>query len=148
MTAQRCAGCMEPSQGGTCPHCGWGEGTPPESPNFLPPGTVLRGEYILGRVLGAGGFGITYLAWDTNLNLKLAIKEYFPTSFSTRAFDHQTVVVNGASSKEPFEYGLKKFLAEAQALARFRHPGIVSILTFFKQNGTSYLVMPYEDGRT
>ncbi len=65
-----CMGCMEPRAGIVCALCGWTEGSPPVSPIFLPPRTVLDKRYLLGRVLGAGGFGITYLAWDLNLDLK------------------------------------------------------------------------------
>ncbi len=142
-------GCMEPSAGSVCVRCGWVEGTPPASPFFLPPRTVLDGRYLLGRVLGAGGFGITYLAWDLNLDLKLAVKEYFPNAFGARDRNHCTVIAANTQSKEAFDHGLAKFLQEARALARFQgHPSIASVMTFFKENGTSYLVMKYEDGVT
>jgi len=144
-----CMGCMEPAKEQVCPQCGWEQGTPPASPLFLAPGTMLGDNYLLGRVLGAGGFGITYLAWDLTLRRKLAIKEYFPNAFGARALDHHTVVPSNTQSKPPFEHGLRKFLEEGQALARFQgHPGIVSVLSFFNGNGTSYLVMAYEEGTT
>ncbi|MBV9301590.1 MAG: protein kinase [Acidobacteriaceae bacterium] len=139
---------MEPSEGPVCSVCGWAEDRPTESPLFLPPGTRLHGEYVLGRVLGSGGFGITYLAWDGNLKCKRAIKEYFPRAFSVRGHNGQTVVVTDTQSKQSFEHGRAKFLAEGQALAKFRHPGVVSVIRFFEQNGTSYLVMDYEQGIT
>jgi serine/threonine protein kinase/uncharacterized cupredoxin-like copper-binding protein len=143
----RCMGCMEPSNSSLCSRCGWREGTPPASAVFLPPRTILDGRYLLGKVLGAGGFGITYLAWDLNLSLKLAIKEYFPNAYGTR--DHSTVIAANTQSKEAFDHGLTKFLEEGRALAMFHgHPGIASVMTFFRQNGTSYLVMKYEDGIT
>ena len=142
-------GCMEPRTGSTCARCGWVEGTPPASPVFLPPRTVLDERYLLGRVLGAGGFGITYLAWDLNLDLKLAVKEYFPNAFGARDRNHCTVIAANTQSKEAFDHGLAKFLEEGRALARFQgHPSIASVMTFFRENGTSYLVMKYEDGIT
>jgi hypothetical protein len=140
---------MEPRDGPVCSLCGWEEESPQASPNFLAPRTVLDGRYLLGRVLGAGGFGITYLAWELNLNFKLAIKEYFPNSFGTRGRDHSTVVPANSQSRDAFDHGLDKFLEEGRALARFQgHPSIASVMTFFKANGTSYLVMKYEDGIT
>ncbi len=144
----RCMGCMEPGSASVCPLCGWKEGTPPASYLYLPPRTILDGR-CLGKVLGAGGFGITYLAWDHDLSIKLAVKEYFPTAFATRDWDHCTVVPANAQSKEAFEHGLKRFLDEGRSLATFHgHPGIASVMTFFRKNGTSYLVMKYEDGIT
>jgi hypothetical protein len=141
---------MEPrGTGRTCPHCGWEEGSPQSSPAFLNARTVLDGRYLIGRVLGAGGFGITYLAWDLDLDMKLAIKEYFPNSFGARDRNHSTVIPANTHSKDAFEHGLKKFLEEGKALARFQgHPSIASVMTFFRENGTSYLVMKYEDGIT
>lgn len=141
---------MEPRTGFTCPKCGYVEGTPPASPFFLPPRTMLGNQnYLLGRVLGAGGFGITYLAWDLNLELKLAIKEYFPNAYGTRDRNHSTVIPANTQSKDAFNHGLEKFTEEAKALAVFHgHPSIPSAMTFFKENGTSYLVMKYEEGFT
>jgi serine/threonine protein kinase len=142
-------GCMEVRNGSACPRCGWREDTPPASPLYLNPRTILDGRYLLGRVLGAGGFGITYLAWDLNLDIKLAIKEYFPSAFGARDADHSTVVPSTSQRKEIFDHGLTRFLEEGRALAKFQgHPCIASVLTFFRQNGTSYLVMKYEDGIT
>jgi serine/threonine protein kinase len=144
-----CMGCMEHRAGSPCPQCGWAEGARQASPSFLPTRTVLDGRYLLGRVLGAGGFGITYLAWDLNLDFKLAIKEYFPNSFGARDRDHCTVLAANTHAKAAFDHGLAKFLEEGRALARFQgHPSIASVMTFFRANGTSYLVMRYEDGIT
>ena len=89
-----CMGCMRDKGLGAaedCLHCGWREGTPPESAHQLAPRTVLNGTYLVGRALGQGGFGITYLAWDLNLNRKLAIKEYFPRDLCARSRDESTV---------------------------------------------------------
>ncbi len=146
-----CMGCMEKkiSSEAECPACGFIDGTEPESPLFLKPGTVLENKYLIGRVLGQGGFGITYLAWDMNLNIKLAIKEYFPQDLATRASGHTEVSAYTGSMGSQYEYGLDKFLQEARTLAQFEeHPNIVSVRDFFKQNGTAYFVMSYVEGIT
>ncbi len=143
-----CMGCMaEKGSVERCPHCGWVEGTRPESPLHLPPRTILNEKYLLGRVLGQGGFGITYLGWDLNLNLKLAIKEYLPQELASRAMGHSQVAAYTGTVSGEFEYGLDKFLQEARTLAQFDdHPNIVSVRDFFRANGTAYLVMSYLDG--
>ena len=91
-------------------------------------------QYVIGRVLGHGGFGITYLGWDQDLELKVAIKEYFPSQLASRASDTVSVSVHSGSAGERFEQHLQKFLDEGKALARFNdNPGIVSVLGFFSR---------------
>lgn len=143
-----CLGCMaDIGAESVCPHCGYVKGTAAEAPQHLPPGTILQNKYILGRVLGHGGFGITYLAWDTNLNMKLAIKEYMPRDFATRSPEQTVVTVFSGELETHFEKGLKNFLDEAKTVAQFsQHPGIVGVRDFFKENGTAYLVMQYLEG--
>jgi len=132
-----------------CLNCGWVDGTMPDSPLFLIPGTVLQGKYLIGRVLGQGGFGITYLGWDMFLGLKLAIKEYFPQQLASRAAGHSIVSAYSGSLGGQYEYGLDKFLQEARTLAQFEeHPGIVSVRDYFQDNGTAYIVMGYIEGIT
>ncbi|HKV41894.1 MAG TPA: RDD family protein [Blastocatellia bacterium] len=145
-----CMGCMaEKGNAQVCPHCNWAEGTQPESPAHLPARFILNNQYLVGRVLGYGGFGITYLAWDLNLNMKVAIKEYFPSALATRHPPASQVTVFTGDSKDSFEYGLDRFIDEGRALARFNNsPGVVSVLNFFRANGTGYLVMSYLDGVT
>lgn len=111
----------------------------------LPIGYVLS-DYRIDGVLGHGGFGITYLATDTMLNRRVAIKEYFPREFAVR---DGTLLVRAAGNKEDretFSWGLKRFLDEARVLALFDHPNIVAVRRFFESNGTAYLVMDYCDG--
>ena len=143
-----CMGCMaERGDIERCPHCGWVEGTAPESPLHLPPRTILNEKYLLGRVLGQGGFGITYLGWDINLNLKLAIKEYMPQDLASRAAGQSQIAAYTGTMSGQFDYGLEKFLQEARTLAQFDgHPNIVSVRDFFKANGTAYIVMSFLDG--
>jgi serine/threonine protein kinase len=144
-----CMGCMiEKGQAEYCSQCGWKEGTLPESVLQLPSRTTLVGRYLLGRVLGQGGFGITYLAWDLLEEKKLAVKEYFPTALSTRKQDHVTVSAISGANVNDFDYGLRKFEREARVLQRVRdRPGVVSLLNFFEANGTAYIVMSFVEGR-
>jgi serine/threonine protein kinase len=145
-----CMGCMsEKGDAQVCGICGWEEGTPTELPVQLSPRTVLGEKYLLGKVLGQGGFGITYLAWDLLLSRKLAIKEYFPREICSRGRDDRTVQPLSQRSQRDFGYGLAKFVEEGRNLARFRdYPGIVSLLDFFEANGTAYIVMAYMEGMT
>ncbi len=145
-----CLGCMEDKgTSQTCLRCGFSSDAGPESLLHLPPGTILQGKYLLGRVLGQGGFGITYLVWDMILNMKLAIKEYLPRQLATRSGGSQAVAVFKATLAEEFRYGLTKFLEEAQTLARFiEHPNIVSVRDYFEANNTAYLVMNHHEGVT
>lgn len=145
-----CLGCMEnKGESMQCPSCGYREDAIPGSPFHLLPGTVLLDKYLLGRVLGQGGFGITYLAWDLNLKLKLAVKEYFPQELASRSAGQSEISAYSDSMGTQYEYGLNKFLQEAQTLAQFEgHPNIVSVRDYFKANSTAYFVMSYVEGIT
>jgi len=112
----------------------------------LTPGTRL-GDYRLDAVIGHGGFGITYRSFDTQLAKFVAIKEYLPVEFAVRGGDGN-VVPRGTRFAEDFAWGRERFLDEARALARFRHPHIVPVLRYFETNGTAYTVMEFEDGKS
>lgn len=114
--------------------------------NALAAGTPLL-EYRLESVLGAGGFGLTYLARDIHLDKPVAIKEYFPSAIVMRAQDGG-VVSTGAEFSGEYQWGLERFLQEARTLARFSHPHIVRVNRYFEANGTGYMVMDYEDGES
>ena len=101
--------------------------------------------YEIKSILGQGGFGITYLAYDTNLKQQVAIKEYLPAEFSTRD-EANTVQPISANHNKIFNWGLKRFLEEAQTLASFKHPSIVRVHSFFEHNNTAYIIMDYENG--
>lgn len=144
----RCLGCMRDKAGAErCPHCGWDarQGTNP--PGCLAPGTRLHDQYVLGRVLGRGGFGVTYLAWDLRLDTRVAIKEYLPRDCATRSGESAPVSRLDVDGNDTFAWGLARFIEEARLLARFaEHPGIVTVLNSFEANDTAYMVMQYVEG--
>ncbi|HZF20064.1 MAG TPA: serine/threonine-protein kinase [Burkholderiales bacterium] len=111
----------------------------------LPKGYALH-EYQIEQTLGIGGFGLTYLATDSNLNLKVAIKEYLPGDLAQRGED-QSVRPKAESTFESFKWGLSRFLDESRTLASFRHPNIVRVLRFFEANRTAYMVMEFVSGQ-
>lgn len=147
MYATRCLECFaEKSDARICSTCGFDERVE-ESPIRLPRRHVLNQQYLLGKVLGKpGGFGISYLALDLHLNIKLAIKEFFPTHLIARAQDGKSVVPNDPKQKDIYHEGLQGFLKEAQTLARFDHANVVRVRNYFEANGTAYLVMDYYEG--
>ena len=106
-----------------CPHCGYSESEHEENPYHLPMRTVLKGRYIIGKPLGQGGFGITYAAWDSLLEKKVAIKEYLPTDFATRSVGSPTVIVFNMERAERFQKGMESFLNESRRLAMFNTVG-------------------------
>jgi serine/threonine protein kinase len=112
----------------------------------LPKGYRLN-QYEIINVLGAGGFGVTYLARDTSLDKLIAIKEYMPSDFALRT-DGSRVTAKSTSAMNDFQWGLTRFLEEARILAKFRHPNIVEIYQVFEANQTAYIIMEYEEGQT
>jgi serine/threonine protein kinase len=147
-----CMGCFTELEagGGVCPVCGYDNAEQVTPLHQLPPRTILNGKYLLGRVLGEGGFGITYIGWDLNLDIKVAIKEYYPLGFVTResTYTHTVQPLTG-SQGEFFAKGRERFVDEAKRLAKFRSlPGIVTANDFFIENGTAYISMEYIEGQT
>ncbi|GMV40671.1 MAG: hypothetical protein AMXMBFR64_23870 [Myxococcales bacterium] len=146
-TTRICLRCCEPAGPTTvCRHCGGNPATTDaDDALWLPAGTQV-GRYFIGRVLGQGGFGITYLARDLTLDTRVAIKEYMPRDAASRSRDGRTVVSRPA---EVFIKGLHGFLDEARALAKLRDaPSVVTIHDVVEANGTGYMVMEYLDGWT
>lgn len=151
MPNRKCMGCMEdfPDTEQICPFCGYKVGTPAQELYHLTPESILHNRYIVGKVLGFGGFGVTYIGWDSVLEKKVAIKEYLPGEFATRMPGQTSVSVYDGERREQFEAGLKSFIEEAQRLAKFNSvDGIVSIYDSFIENETAYIVMEYLDGVT
>ncbi len=135
------------SEDGPCPYCGFDlEENIRKYPTALRPGTVLNSRYIVGRVLGQGGFGITYVAYDTQLAAKVAVKEFMPGELAARV-DGTTVSVMSADRSNDFAYGAERFKEEARTLAKFMgNPNIAAVTSYFDENDTSYFVMDYIEG--
>ena len=113
----------------------------------LPNGTRIR-DYEITGLIGEGGFGIVYLAYDHSLQRSVAIKEYMPSSMASRVNESATVIVKSDRHQETFKAGLKSFVNEARLLARFDHPALVKVYRFWEENGTAYMVMPFYEGPT
>jgi serine/threonine protein kinase len=149
-----CMACFgeRPSLTGACPYCGYDERQQEQPPHQLRPRTILNGKYLVGRVLGEGGFGITYLGYELHLHHKVAIKDYYPLGFVTR--DTTSTAINTVqpltgSQGDFFLAGREKFVSEARVLARFTElPGIVTVREYFQENNTAYIVMSYLEGQT
>lgn len=148
---RRCYGCMHEfaDEFELCPHCGFIVGTAPEVKSHLPCGTKLSGgRYILGKVLGHGGFGITYIAWDSKRNRPVAIKEFFPNALSTRSEGESIVSCYNSKSEKFFKEGVKKMLDEGERLSKFyKNESIVNVYDYFEANKTAYIVMEYLEGK-
>ena len=147
----RCYGCMNEYQTDSwiCPNCGYDQRTLPENALHMRPGSLLSNRYLIGKVLGFGGFGVTYLAWDHVLQQRVAIKEYLPSEFATRAAGKTEVTVFSANKAQQFADGMRKFVEEAKRLAKFQNEsGIVRIYDSFEANNTAYIVMEFLDGET
>ena len=144
-----CYNCFQnrPAEPGPCPHCGFDPAAAHRYPLALPCGSILAGQYLVGRALGQGGFGITYAARDLKEQTGVAIKEYFPEGLAMRTAGTTHVSSGGPQQEEGFAYGKEKFLEEARTLARFNgHPGIVGVRSYFEENGTGYFAMERLDG--
>ena len=124
-----------------------GAASPPEDGgDALPTGTRLA-EFEIREVLGVGGFGIVYRAWDDALQRDVALKEYMPVSLAGRG-SGQRVTLRTSAHDENFALGLQSFVNEARLLARFDQPALVKVFRFWEGNGTAYMAMPLYKGRT
>lgn len=143
-----CYGCFnEKMDEGRCPNCGFSMDAYTSQMNALEPGTVLNDRYIIGKVLGSGGFGITYLALDQKLRIKVAIKEYLPKALALRDVSTQTIQPHSEETRSQFRHHMVKFTEEARAIAKFNHePGIVSVQDVVELNNTVYIIMLYVNG--
>jgi len=151
-TRKMCMNCMQEklNESGVCAACGTRESDIRRTNLHLPMRTILRGKYLLGRVIGEGGFGITYIGYDLDLEIPVAIKEFCPHDCVGRdAEDGLTLWPYDERKGTVFEAEKDKFIKEARRLARFRNEqGVVSVQDYFKENGTAYIVMEFIDGVT
>lgn len=148
MPRKMCKNCFShmSKHDGRCPVCGYAKGG--SEPSVLPRGTKLAGRYIVGGCIGRGGFGITYLAYDTRNGETVAVKEYFPTVLAKRG-SRNHVIPGNERNAEQFNTGAEKFFDEAELVRRFNgNPNIVSIYECFYENNTAYYVMEYLNGIT
>lgn len=145
-----CYHCMHEKGGAAeCPYCHRRD-YPTALPHQMRPGTILAQKYTIGRVLGEGGFGITYIGLNNSLQITVAVKEYYPSGYSNRNTAVNNYVSVITSDKNGFyEKGRLRFLNEARTLAKFQEdPGIVNVVDFIEENHTAYIVMEYLDGIT
>jgi len=131
-----------------CPSCEYEETSAQQNPLYIKPRTILNKEFVIGNVIGHGGFGITYISWDIELKRKVAIKEFLPTTLATRISETNDgntryTVMHTSNEEDTFKTGLKKFKKEAQFLAELTHENIVRVIKYFEAYNTGYIVMEY-----
>ena len=144
-----CENCFGEISSQPCPHCGFDPSVPSADPTVLAPGSILLGKYIIGRTIGKGGFGITYLAYDTTAGRKVAIKEFYPYGLAVRTNGNPTVAVTTEDNANVFKAGAERFYEEAKLVSRFNgNPNIVAVHEFFYENDTVYFAMEYLSGNT
>ncbi len=148
-----CLHCMREMPEGEekiCPHCGYNYDNPREITHQLKPFTILEGKYLVGDVLGEGGFGITYIGLDLNLEIRVAIKEFYPNGFATRESQNtsELTAYTGQNLEAVYKWR-DNFVKEARSLAKCSHlPGIVGVKDYFQENNTAYIIMEYLEGQT
>jgi len=145
--SRRCESCMKMIEGPVCEHCGYPQNKQNE-PHQLPVGTELGARYQIGKALGQGGFGITYLGWDMQAEERVAIKEFYPSSTVNRDCSQTKVIhCNTTQMESHYQVSRERFLREAKALAQLQDiPEIVGIRDFLEENNTAYIVMEYVQG--
>ena len=146
--ARYCPYCVSKIESGnSCPYCNYAL-IYQRKPHHLKPGTILNGKYLVGRVLGEGGFGITYIGRDLTLDLRVAIKEYYPKRVvgRTTASSNRLSLINWSFSSE-FQHGKEQFIQEARTIARMdKENAVVTVRDYFEENDSAYLVMEYVEG--
>ena len=146
-----CENCFEEKDPSAvfCTRCGYNPNVVMSDPTMLMPGSILLGKYVVGKTMGKGGFGITYLAYDVTANRKVAIKEFFPYGVALRATGSSTVSVASMDNADAFKNGAEKFYSEAKLVSKFNgNPNIVGVYEFFYENDTVYFAMEYLKGHT
>lgn len=142
-----CGNCFSPVKGKKCSACGYTEENALSEHDALPVGTELNDRYVIGRLLGRGGFGMTYLAYDCEDNRAVAIKEYYPDKTAVRSSDDLTVEPMTTFHTEDFSDGLERFFSEAGIIMKFRESSdIMGLYDVFRENGTAYYAMEFFNG--
>ena len=150
MELSKCLGCMEQFRGYPCPECGFDPRKVTGTEYALPLQTILAGKYMVGRVLGQGGFGITYIGWDIALERKVAIKEYYPSGQVSRSPGTRMLTwYTSPNARNARQEGMQMFLKEARKMARLDDiPGVVKVRDLFQENETAYIIMDFVEGQT
>ena len=150
MEMNKCMGCMSDFRGYPCPACGYDPAKEQKGAFILHPGTILSGKFLVGKVLGQGGFGITYLGLDMALERKVAIKEYYPSGQVSRVPGTLSLVWSESQQAvSARREGMELFLKEARKMARLEDiPGVVKVREVFLENETAYIVMDFVEGQT
>ncbi|HYZ83217.1 MAG TPA: serine/threonine-protein kinase, partial [Bryobacteraceae bacterium] len=145
---QRCMGCMEPKESGElCPRCSWSDTYSVQPQLYLSIRTLLQNRYVVGRSLGYGGYSATYIAWDNEMDRKVAIREYLPGGMITRSFGNPMALILTPDLQPVFDHGLSLFVREAESVqALGSQQWLPETIQVFRQNGTAYLVTEYLDG--
>lgn len=146
---QLCSSCFAAIKKEPCKKCGFTSDSYVPDKMVLPTGSILMGNFLIGRVLGKGGFGITYLAYDVRYDHIIAIKEYFPVEIALRGAGETCLMVRDQKSVELFQKGVEKFYNEASFISEFsENPSIVRVYQLFYENNTAYFTMEYISGIT
>ena len=150
MEFSQCLGCMKHTEGYPCTLCGFDPKKQPNPEHALPLYHILRGRYVVGRMLGQGGFGITYIGWDLMLDKRVAIKEYFPNGQVSRSVLNTSLVWGkNANTEDLRRSGIDSFIREAKKMAQVDHIAeIACVRDTFQDNDSAYIIMDFADGET
>lgn len=133
-----CGNCFSAMKGNKCPHCGYTREQTYREHDILSVGTVLMNRYVVGKLLGRGGFGITYLAYDTKAERAVAVKEYYPDGTAVRTDDNVTVEPMTSLRYDDYSHGLERFFSEAGIIKQFNGVNdIPEVYDVFRENGTA-----------
>lgn len=143
-----CMGCMnEKGRARECPHCHWQDAHAARSPDMLPLRAIINRQYLVGRILGQGNYGKTYLAYHLSKKVKLTLKEFFPVEIVSRERGRAKVHLKNHEFESDFNYGMGKFIEEGMALEKLpRQPGTARVTAIFRANGTAYRAVEYAEG--